>query len=62
MVATEVEHSREEETGHARAPKDPSAPYRDSHGINLQRYVSWLWEAPRAKTYTSPFARLALAA
>ena len=30
--------------------------------INLQRYIDWLWEVPRAKTYTSHFARLALTA
>src|SRR5262249_37929131 len=30
--------------------------------INLQRCVDWLWEVPRSKPYTSPFARLALAA
>src|SRR5262249_33212003 len=30
--------------------------------INLQRYIDWLWEVPRSKTYTSHFARLALAA
>ena len=30
--------------------------------INLQRCRDWLWEVPRAKTYTSHFARLALAA
>ena len=30
--------------------------------INLQRGMDWLWEVPRSKTYTSHFARLALAA
>jgi transposase len=30
--------------------------------INLQRCMDWLWEVPRAKTYISHFARLALAA
>ncbi len=25
--------------------------------INLQRSMDWLWEVPRAKTYTSHFAR-----
>jgi transposase len=30
--------------------------------INLQRSIDWLWEVPRAKTSTSHFARLALAA
>jgi transposase len=30
--------------------------------INLQRCIDWLWEVPRSKTYTAPFARLALAA
>jgi transposase len=30
--------------------------------INLQRCMDWLGEVPRAKTYTSHFARLALAA
>ena len=30
--------------------------------INLQRCMDWLWEVPRSKTYTSPFARFALAA
>ena len=30
--------------------------------INLQRCIAWLWEVPRAKTYTSHFARLARAA
>jgi transposase len=30
--------------------------------INLQRCLAWLWEVPRAKTYTSHFVRLALVA
>jgi transposase len=29
--------------------------------INLQRFVNWVWEIPRAKTRQSHFARLALA-
>jgi hypothetical protein len=27
--------------------------------INLQRFMDWLWEVPRSRTYKSPFARLA---
>jgi transposase len=27
--------------------------------INLQRFIDWLWEVPRSRTYKSPFARLA---
>jgi hypothetical protein len=30
--------------------------------INLQRFVDWVWEIPRAKTRQSHFARLELAA
>jgi transposase len=29
--------------------------------INLQRFVHWVWEIPRAKTRQSHFARLELA-
>jgi transposase len=29
--------------------------------INLQRFVNWVWERPRTKTYRSPFGRLVLA-
>ena len=27
--------------------------------MNLQRFMDWLWEVPRSRTYKSPFARLA---
>jgi transposase len=27
--------------------------------INLHRFMNWLWEVPRSRTYKSPFARLA---